>query len=322
MFPITRLRRGRSSGSMRRMLTETRLHRDDLVLPLFFDETISSVRYAASMPGVPVYPVRDAEKVAERIHAEGINAVLLFGIPRHKDGNGSGAYARDGVVQKAIKRFGTRSDALIIADVCVCGYTGHGHCGIFSHGDVDNDPTAELCGRIAASLADAGADVVAPSGMMDGQVAAVRGALDDAGHRNTPIMAYSAKFCSSFYGPFRDIADSAPSSGGRETYQMNPANAREAMREISSDIGEGADIVMIKPAMPCLDVIHNARNRFNVPIAAYQVSGEYAMIRAAAENGWLDGRAAMTESLISMKRAGADILITYFAEEAAKEMEQ
>ena len=322
MFPVSRPRRGRSGGSMRRMLTETRLHRDDLVLPLFFDETTDSVRYAASMPGVPVYPVTDAEKVAERVHAAGINAVLLFGIPKHKDGSGSGAYATDGVVQRVIKKFGTRSDALIIADVCMCGYTVHGHCGILSRGDVDNDPTAELYGRIAASLADAGADVVAPSGMMDGQVAAIRGALDDACHDNIPIMAYSAKFCSAFYGPFRDLADSAPSAGGRETYQIGPANMRESMREISSDIEEGADIVMVKPAMPCLDVIRNARERFGVPIAAYQVSGEYAMIRAAAENGWLDGHAAMMESLISMKRAGADILITYFAEEAAKELGQ
>jgi porphobilinogen synthase len=307
---------------MRRMLTETRLHRDDLVLPLFFDETLSSVRHTASMPGVPTYPVSDARKVAERVHAAGINAVLLFGIPKHKDSDGSGAYAEDGVVQTVIKRFEGHSDALVIADLCMCEYTDHGHCGILSGGCVDNDATIERYGRIAASLADAGVDMVAPSGMMDGQVAAIRGSLDDAGHNNIPIMAYSAKFCSAFYGPFRDIAHSAPSAGGREAYQMNPANIREAMSEICLDIEEGADIIMVKPAMPYLDIIREAKNRFDVPIAAYQVSGEYAMIKAAAKNGWLDERRTMTESLISMKRAGADILITYFAEDALKELEQ
>jgi porphobilinogen synthase len=303
------------------MLTETRLHRDDLVLPLFFDETLSSVRYAESMPGVPTYPVGDAGKVAERVHAAGINAVLLFGIPKQKDREGSGAYAEDGIIQKVIKKFKARSDVLVIADLCMCEYTDHGHCGILLNGKIDNDRTIGRYGTIAVSLANAGADMVAPSGMMDGQVSVIRDSLDLGGHRNIPIMAYSAKFCSSFYGPFRDIAHSVPSAGGRETHQMNIANPREAMSEIARDIEEGADIIMVKPALPYLDIIREASNRFDVPIAAYQVSGEYAMIKAAAQNGWVDERKIMTESLISMKRAGADILISYFAEDAIKELE-
>ncbi|MDR0791040.1 MAG: porphobilinogen synthase [Methanomassiliicoccaceae archaeon] len=321
MFPESRLRRGRSCGRIRKMLTETRLHRDDLVLPLFFDETLSSVRYAESMPGVPTYPVGDAGKVAERVHAAGINAVLLFGIPKQKDREGSGAYAEDGIIQKVIKKFKARSDVLVIADLCMCEYTDHGHCGILLNGKIDNDRTIGRYGTIAVSLANAGADMVAPSGMMDGQVSVIRDSLDLGGHRNIPIMAYSAKFCSSFYGPFRDIAHSVPSAGGRETHQMNIANPREAMSEIARDIEEGADIIMVKPALPYLDIIREASNRFDVPIAAYQVSGEYAMIKAAAQNGWVDERKIMTESLISMKRAGADILISYFAEDAIKELE-
>jgi porphobilinogen synthase len=320
MFPDSRLRRGRSNSRIRRMLTETRLHRDDLVLPLFFDETLSSVRYTASMPGIPTYPVSDAEKVAERVHAAGINAVLLFGIPRYKDSEASEAYAEDGIVQKVIKKFKKSSDVLVIADLCMCEYTDHGHCGILLKGDIDNDQTIGRYGTIAVSLANAGVDMVAPSGMMDGQVSAIRDSLDFGGHKNIPIMAYSAKFCSSFYGPFRDIAHSVPSAGGRETHQMNIANSREAMSEIAYDIEEGADIIMVKPAMPYLDIIREARNRFDVPIAAYQVSGEYAMIKAAAQNGWVNENKVMIESLTSMKRAGADILISYFAEDAIREL--
>jgi porphobilinogen synthase len=302
------------------MLTETRLHPDDLVLPLFFNEALDSVRYTGSMPGVPTYPLSDAEKVAERLHSSGINAVLLFGIPGHKDPEGSGAYSADGVVQKAIRKIEASSDLLVIADLCMCEYTDHGHCGIMSGGGVDNDLTLAQYGKIAKSLADAGAHMVAPSGMMDGQVLRIREALDGSGHRDIPIMAYSSKFCSSFYGPFRDIAHSAPSVCGREAYQMNPANGREAMSEIQRDIEEGADIIMVKPAMPYLDVIRQAKSEFRIPIAAYQVSGEYAMIKAAAANGWLDERRTMMESLISIKRAGADILITYFAEDILKEL--
>ena len=322
MFPQNRMRRRRSECGIRRMLKETRLHGDDLVLPLFFDETLDSVRYTASMPGVPTYPLSDAKAVAERVYSSGINSVLLFGIPGHKDPEGSGAYSENGVVQEAVRRMRASSDLLIITDLCMCEYTDHGHCGILSGGRVENDITLEYYGKIAESLAEAGAHVVAPSGMMDGQTSAIRKALDGTGHKDISIMAYSAKFCSSFYGPFRDIAHSTPSVCGRETYQMDPANGREAMSEIRGDIEEGADIIMIKPAMPYLDIIRQARNEFSVPIAAYQVSGEYAMIKAAAANGWLDERRAMMESLISIKRAGADILISYFSEYVLKELEQ
>ncbi|MDR2698960.1 MAG: porphobilinogen synthase [Candidatus Methanoplasma sp.] len=320
MFPADRMRRRRSGEGIRRMLTETRLHPDDLVLPLFFDETIDSVRYTESMPGVPTHPLSDAEKVAERVSSSGVNAVILFGIPKHKDGIGSGADSADGVMQTAVKKIRSSSDLTVIADLCMCEYTDHGHCGILSGGDVDNDLTILRYGKIANSFADAGAHIVAPSGMMDGQVSAIREALDDNDRKDILIMAYSAKFCSSFYGPFRDIAHSAPFAGGRGSYQMNPANGREAISEIRMDIEEGADIVMVKPAMPYLDVIRQARNEFDVPIAAYQVSGEYAMIKAAAANGWLDERRTAMESLISIKRAGADVLISYFAEEIAKEL--
>ncbi|MDR0509440.1 MAG: porphobilinogen synthase [Candidatus Methanoplasma sp.] len=320
MFPADRMRRVRLNERVRNMLTETRLHPDDLVLPLFFDETIDSVKYVDSMPGVPTYPLSKAEEVAERLHSSGINAVLLFGVPKHKDGTGSGAYSADGVVQNAVRKIRSCSDLVVIADLCMCEYTDHGHCGIITDGKVDNDATLPYYGKIAGSLAEAGAHMVAPSGMMDGQVLSIREALDDGGHEEVSIMAYSAKFCSSFYGPFRDIAHSAPSAGGRESYQMNPANGREAMSEIILDIQEGADIIMVKPAMPYLDIIRQARDEFSVPIAAYQVSGEYAMIKAAAANGWIDERRAMMESLTSIKRAGADILISYFAEEVVKEL--
>jgi len=322
MFPKERIRRRRADERIRNMLTETRLHPDDLVLPLFFDERSDSVKYTDSMPGVPIYPLSDAKKVAERLHSSGINAVLLFGIPGHKDKEGSGAYSADGVVQNAIRKIRSASDLLVIADLCMCEYTDHGHCGILTSGKVDNDLTLLQYGKIAESLANAGVHMVAPSGMMDGQVSKIREALDGSGNKNIPIMAYSAKFCSSFYGPFRDIAHSVPSMCGRETYQMNPANIREAMAEMRSDIEEGADIIMVKPAMPYLDVVRQARNEFCVPIAAYQVSGEYAMIKAAAANGWLDERRTMMESLTSIKRAGADIVISYFAEEALKEMKR
>ena len=322
MFPQERMRRLRSDERVRRMLTETRLHPDDFVLPLFFDESIDTVKYTESMPGVPTYPLTDAKKVAERLYSSGINAVMLFGIPRHKDRDGSGAYSADGVVQNAIRRIESCSDVLVIADLCLCEYTDHGHCGILSSGKVDNDLTLPKYRMVAESLADAGAHMVAPSGMMDGQVSNIREALDDSCHKEVSIMAYSAKFCSAFYGPFRDIAHSAPSGCGRESYQMNPANGREAMSEMRRDVEEGADIIMVKPAMPYLDVICQARKEFSLPLAAYQVSGEYAMIKAAAANGWLDERRAMMESLASIKRAGSDILISYFAEEAVKELKK
>ena len=322
MFPNDRMRRRRLNERMRNMLTETRLHPDDLVLPLFFDESLTSVKYTSSMPGVPTYPLSDAKKVAERLHSEGVNAVMLFGIPKHKDPEGSGAYAEDGVVQNAIRKIGSSSDLLVIADLCMCEYTDHGHCGILCEGGVDNDLTLQKYGKIAVSIADAGVHMVAPSGMMDGQVLHIRKALNDSGHSEVPIMAYSAKFCSAFYGPFRDIAHSAPSAFGRETYQMNPSNGREAMTEMRRDIEEGADIIMVKPAMPYLDVIKQAKTELEVPLAAYQVSGEYSMIKAAAANGWIDERRAMMESLISIKRAGADVVISYFTEEVLKELDR
>ena len=322
MFPRDRMRRLRTSENVRRMLTETRLHPDDLVLPLFFDESLDSIKFTDSMPGVPTYPLSYAEKVAERLHSSGVNAVILFGIPKKKDSKGSGAFAADGVVQKAIRKIGARSDILVIADLCMCEYTDHGHCGILSSGDVNNDLTLLQYRKIAASLAEAGAHMVAPSGMMDGQVLNIREALDDANHKDVSIMAYSAKFCSAFYGPFRDIAHSSPSGCGRESYQMNPANKREAIHEMRRDVEEGADIIMVKPAMPYMDLISQAKNDFGLPVAAYQVSGEYAMIKAAAANGWLDEKRAMMESLLSIKRAGADILISYFTEDVIKELKK
>ncbi|AIZ56590.1 delta-aminolevulinic acid dehydratase [Candidatus Methanoplasma termitum] len=322
MFPTDRMRRRRSNEMIRNMLTETRLHPNDLMLPLFFDESLDSIKYTDSMPGVPTYPLSKAAEVSERLYSAGINAVMLFGIPRRKDAEGSGAFAKNGVVQSAIRKIESTSDLLVAADLCMCEYTDHGHCGIVCEHGVDNDLTLIKYRKIAESLADAGAHMIAPSGMMDGQIMNIREALDDSGHKEVPIMAYSAKFCSGFYGPFRDIAHSAPSAYGRETYQMNPANGREAMTEMRRDIEEGADIIMVKPAMPYLDVIKQAKNELCIPIAAYQVSGEYAMIKAAAANGWLDERRTMMESLISIKRAGADILITYFAEEVLKELKK
>jgi len=319
-FPETRMRRLRSSENMMELVREVRLHPSDFVLPLFFDERISSVKTTASMPGVSSYPLSNYDRAASGISESGVKSVLLFGVPSKKDPVGSGSHSKQGVVQKAIRGLKENSDLLVIADLCMCEYTDHGHCGIIDNGVVDNDKTLEIYAKIAVSQAEAGADIIAPSGMMDGQVGRIRGALDDAGYKNIAIMAYSAKFKSSFYGPFRDIACSAPASGNRSGYQMQPANRREAMREMKLDLKEGADILMVKPAMAYLDVIHEARSKFDVPIAAYQVSGEYSMIKAAGEKGWIDAEEAMTESLLSIKRAGADILITYFAEEMAKKL--
>ena len=319
-FPETRMRRLRSSENIMELVREVRLNPSDFVLPLFFDERISSVKKTPSMPGVSSYPLSGYDAMASGISENGVKSVLLFGVPLKKDPTGSGSHAKQGVVQKAIHGLKDNSDLLVIADLCMCEYTDHGHCGIVDKGVVDNDRTLEIYAKIAVSQAEAGADIIAPSGMMDGQVGRIRGALDDAGHKNVAIMAYSAKFKSSFYGPFRDIACSAPPSGNRSGYQMQPANRREAMREMKLDLKEGADILMVKPAMAYLDVIYEARSRFDVPIAAYQVSGEYSMIKAAGERGWIEAEEAMVESLLSIKRAGADILITYFAEEMAKKL--
>ena len=314
------MRRLRSTEGIRELVRETRLHPSDLVLPLFFDERIGSARMTGSMPGVPTHPLSGYDGIASGISESGVGSVLVFGVPSKKDAVGSQAYDPDGVVQKAVRGLKKNSDLVVITDLCMCEYTDHGHCGIMGGDDVDNDATLKSYAKIAVSQADAGADIIAPSGMMDGQVRRIRTALDDAGHRNIPIMAYSAKFKSSFYGPFRDIACSSPGSEDRSGYQMQPGNIREAVREMELDLEEGADILMVKPAMAYLDIVREARNRFDVPIAAYQVSGEYSMIKAAGERGWVDETEVMMESLISMKRSGADILITYFAEAVARRL--
>lgn len=319
MYPEVRLRRLRQNQRMRNLVCETRLHPDELVLPVFFDANIDAVKTTDSMPGIPTHPLSGYDAMASKIQESGVNSVLVFGVPSHKDLAGTGAYERDGVAQKAIAGLKENSDMLVIADLCLCEYTDHGHCGVLDQcGCVRNDETIELYGRTAVSQAEAGADIIAPSGMMDGQVAAIRMALDDAGFKNVPIMAYSAKYQSAFYGPFRDIAGSAPGKGDRAGYQMAWANRKEAMREIEFDIAEGADMIMVKPAGPYLDIIREAADRYDLPLAAYQVSGEFAMIKAAAANGWIDEERIMKESLIAIKRAGADIIITYYAEDMAR----
>ncbi len=319
MYPEVRLRRLRQNQRMRNLVCETRLHPDELVLPVFFDANIDAVKTTDSMPGIPTHPLSGYDAMASKIQESGVNSVLVFGVPSHKDPTGTGAYERDGVAQKAIAGLKENSDMLVIADLCLCEYTDHGHCGVLDQcGCVRNDETIELYGRTAVSQAEAGADIIAPSGMMDGQVAAIRMALDDAGFKNVPIMAYSAKYQSAFYGPFRDIAGSAPGKGDRAGYQMAWANRKEAMREIEFDIAEGADMIMVKPAGPYLDIIREAADRYDLPLAAYQVSGEFAMIKAAAANGWIDEERIMKESLIAIKRAGADIIITYYAEDMAR----
>ena len=322
---MLRGRRLRRSAALREMLREHTLRVEDLVYPLFIAEDESAAGPVPSMPGVKRHFVGRLDGVLDEIARLGLRGVILFGIPARKDACGSGASDPDGVVCRAIRAIKARlPELVVIADVCLCEYTDHGHCGVLrDDGDVDNDPTIELYGKIAVSQARAGADIIAPSGMMDGQIDAIRTALDMEGFENTPIMAYSAKYQSAYYGPFRDIANSAPSCQcharkDRATYQMDPANRREALREIASDLDEGADIIMVKPAGPYLDIVREAADSFPVPICAYQVSGEYAMIKAAARNGWIDERRIMMESLIGIKRAGADMIITYYAKDAAK----
>jgi len=319
MFPQTRMRRLRNDDRILTLTQEVTLNANQLILPVFFRDEKGS-KNSAKMPGVKIHSVDDAEKTARSVLNDGIKAMLLFGTPSKKDAEGSGAYDKKGVVQKAIGNM-KDSGMYLIADLCLCEYTDHGQCGILCGNSVDNDRTLELYGKTAVSLADAGADMIAPSGMMDGQVAFIRKALDDSGHRNIPIMAYSAKFNSSFYGPFREAADIKIAKGDRSGYQIQCGNKREAMREMELDIAEGADMIMVKPAMPYLDIIREARDRFDVPIAAYQVSGEYSMIKAAASMDMIDEKKAMMESLISIKRAGADMIITYFASDVAKILE-
>ena len=314
-----RPRRLREKPLVRNLVRETTLAVDDLMYPLFVVHGRGVREPIRSMPGQSRLSVDELVKECKDVAGMGIPAVLLFGIPADKDPRGSEAYADDGIVQQAVRAVkNTVPDLLVVTDVCLCEYTSHGHCGIVEDGTVRNDPTVELLARTAVSHAEAGADIVAPSDMMDGRVGAIREALDEANLAEVPIMAYSAKYASSFYGPFRDAADSVPQFGDRRSYQMDPANATEAMREIALDLDEGADIVMVKPALPYLDVISRAKSEFGVPLAAYSVSGEYAMIKAAGQLGWLDERRAMLEALTAIRRAGADIVITYFAREAAR----
>jgi porphobilinogen synthase len=341
-FPTHRMRRLRTSAGLRNLVRETRLTPANLVYPLFVCPGKGVRKEIGSMPGVFNLSVDQAVKEAEAARSLGIQAIILFGLPESKDEQASGAWIDNGIVQQAARAIKREvKDLLVVGDVCLCEYMSHGHCGVVKRAtnssksvgkksgaaavaaqdaeyEIVNDASLEILGKTSVSLAKAGIDIIAPSDMMDGRVAAIRSALDDSGHENTPILSYAAKFASAFYGPFREAADSAPAFGDRRTYQMDGANLREAMREIESDLEEGADMIMVKPAMPYLDVIHAARQRFNAPLAAYQVSGEYAMIQAAAKNGWVDGERVMMESLISIKRAGADLILTYFAKDAAK----
>ena len=318
-FPILRLRRLRRSEALRALVRETKVDVGDLICPLFVVEGSKVKQEISSMPGLYRFSNDLLPKEVEEIAGLGIPATILFGIPRKKDEAGSSAYHPKGVVQQAIRTVKkTTPDLLVITDVCLCEYTSHGHCGVVVDGYVDNDKTLELLAKTALSHAQAGADIVAPSDMMDGRVKAIRQGLDGNGFQHIPILAYAAKYASYFYGPFREAAGSAPQFGDRRSYQMDPANWREAMREIEQDIVEGADIVMVKPALPYLDVIRKARDTFNHPLAAYSVSGEYAMMKAATQQGWLDEKGIVLEMLTAIKRAGADIIITYYAKEAAR----
>ena len=313
------MRRLRATASLRNLVRETRLEPSQFILPLFVVAGEGVRREIGAMPGNYQMSIDQMVKECAEVHSLGIGGIILFGIPEHKDELASGAYAENGIVQCAVRAIKKEVPDLVVAtDVCNCEYTSHGHCGLVVDGDVDNDRTLEWLAKSALSHARAGADIVAPSDMMDGRVAAIRQMLDANGFPKTPILAYAAKFASVFYGPFREAAESAPQFGDRRSYQMDPANGREAMREIELDLEEGADIIMVKPAMPYLDLIRQARDRFDAPIAAYQVSGEFSMIVAAAQNGWLDRERAMMESLTAIRRAGAGIILTYFAKDAAR----
>jgi len=314
-FPVTRLRRLRRTGPLRSLVRETRLDPADFVFPLFVGP---STRRNDALPALGRWSIDELAAEVERIAAAGIEAVLLFGIPDAKDEDGSGAWEDDGVVQRALRDLRPRFPELVLlTDVCLCEYTSHGHCGVVRDGEVVNDESLELLVRTAVSHVEAGVDAVCPSDMMDGRVGAIRGGLDDAGFDATPIVAYSAKYASAFYGPFREAAESTPAFGDRRAYQMDPANVREALRECELDLAEGADVLMVKPALPNLDVVRAVRERFDAPLAAYNVSGEYAMVKAAAAAGWLDERSAALESLTAIKRAGADVVISYWAKDLA-----
>jgi porphobilinogen synthase len=325
-FPVSRPRRLRGTRVLRELVREHDLTRRDLVAPLFVKEGIAEPAPIASMPGHAQHTLESLRKEAAELAGLGIPALLLFGIPAGKDAEGSQAWAPQGIIQRALRALAADlgDDVALIADLCLCEYTDHGHCGVLAPGAasaagpvVANDPTLERYGRTAVAQAEAGATLIAPSGMMDGQVAAIRGALDDAGFADTPILAYAAKFASGLYGPFREAAEGAPRSGDRSGYQMDPANADEALREVALDVAEGADLVMVKPALAYLDVIWRVKQAFGLPTAAYHVSGEYAMVKAAAERGWVDGERVMLEVLTGIRRAGADLIVTYFARDAA-----
>lgn len=316
---IQRPRRLRRTASIRALVRETRLSPDDLVYPLFVCEGEGVRREIGSMPGAFNLSIDELVKEVEAARAVGVRSVILFGVPDKKDAAGTQAYAEDGITQRAIRALKREvKDTLVIADTCLCEYTDHGHCGLIEDGEVLNDPTLDLLARTAVSQAEAGADIIAPSNMMDGFVVAIRDSLDEAGFEQIPIMSYAIKYASGFYGPFREAAQSAPQFGDRRGYQMDPANAREAMHEAELDYEQGADMLMVKPALPYLDIIRAARERFDLPIAAYQVSGEYAMIKAAARLGWIDEERVALESLTSIKRAGADIILTYYARDLAQ----
>jgi porphobilinogen synthase len=324
-FPEIRMRRLRRNESLRALVRETTLEPGDLIYPLFICPGEGVRNAVSSMPGVFNLSIDEAVREAEEAAALGIGGLLLFGLPESKDEQATGAWADDGIVQqalRALKKSSASKKLVLMADACLCEYTSHGHCGVIHQTDgdwdVDNDPSLALLAKTAVSQARAGADVVAPSDMMDGRVAAIRKGLDGAGFSNTPILSYASKFASAFYGPFREAADSAPQFGDRRSYQMDGANAREAMREIELDLAEGADMILMKPAMPYLDIVRAARDRFDVPMGAYQVSGEYSMLHAAFQRGWLDQNRTILESLVGIRRAGADFIVTYFAKDAAK----
>ncbi|HEX2225468.1 MAG TPA: porphobilinogen synthase [Thermoanaerobaculia bacterium] len=318
-FPQTRLRRFRKTPALRRLVRETRLSPDNLVLPLFVCPGESVANPVSSMPGVFQHSVDQIVETSRQAFAEGIRSVILFGLPESKDATGSAAWSPDGIVQRALRALAAEVPGLVkIVDVCFCEYTDHGHCGVLDGHAVDNDATLENLARQSVSLAEAGADVIAPSDMMDGRVGAIREALDAAGFSDVPILSYAVKFASGFYGPFREAAESAPAFGDRRAYQMDPANGREAMREAELDVDEGADMLMVKPALPYLDILWELRQRFDLPLAAYHVSGEYAMLKAAAERGWIDYDRVLMESLVAIRRAGADLILTYGARDAAR----
>jgi len=323
-FPTVRMRRLRRTPALRDMMHKVRLHPSNLIYPVFIDENAQVPTPIKSMPGHSRLPIQNVVDEVRQTFEQGVKAVILFGVTSKKDETGSEAFAADGVVQKAVrslkKEFG--DELVVVTDVCLCEYTTHGHCGVVKNGEIVNDVTLGILQKVAASHAQAGADIVAPSSMMDGQVRFIREALDDAGFSQVGIMAYSAKYASCFYGPFRDAAECAPKFGDRKSYQMGYGNPQEALREMELDIGEGADIIMVKPALAYLDVINLAKSKFNVPIAAYNVSGEYAMVKAAAEMGWIDEKAAILEILTGIKRAGADLIITYFAKDVRSWMNQ